>query len=381
MSQSGGSITKDHILDKILSIGFEIESSDISPCRINNGELEFHGMTFKIDPNKMRSTDSTMAGDRVPFSELEATAIDHPVTFIMASNRARCHCCSNESLNAISKPQKTDTIYKLDRTKIRGREAQNIYHTEFKITYPRPKRSNNILLSYFRQTIYFVRNYYGGAEIVPLETLPKNAQGTGKYLYLCKIMTSKGSDYAMAISHSRHFNIARHIPWHIQCTIGIKLEDLDKVVQYIADRSGYDYPNIKTLTETFMSDTASKPVTRLEWNMGFLLLMYNNSITKKLQKDIGEKDFKLAIRHPYDEIYQYHLKRGDLGKNKKLYSGNYIQFPEVTTFPYNGTILLEIRDFYDQILRFAYQKREEDQPLGLPLDQLEYAIQVIESQA
>ena len=161
-------------------------------------------------------------------------------------------------------------------------------------------------------------------------------------------------------------NIISSIPWHPQCTIGIRLIDLIDVVEYISKFSRYDIGWVHKMSATLKSGSHSTP---LEDNMYFLLSMYLFKDKHNLAKGYGH-DFKLAVIHPFEDIYLYH--RHDIQDiNKSKFDGNKNRFTAVNLFTYEGIILLEIRNFYAQFLLSYVVELEKDFPDGLPLTVLD----------
>jgi hypothetical protein len=411
----GGKIVSHHILNKIVSIGFELESYDITPVTLREYDDEGHGpmqgmlkfiyANHVINEHVIRSWDTTLKGLRTKFSHLEDVGRMDDVIFDIG-----------------------DYEYELDRTSfIRSvtipsmSDIQLIFHTEFKVTYLHPVVSDNILLNYFKLTIQQIMQYYSNAIVIPAtarlnyqptspieppptepydpvfsqddlpymptsptihpSTTPKdspelpydpvsmdqtmfnyNPSGILDYLHL--VITD--SENFLMVTDTPVDDIIDTIPWHPQCTIGIYLIDLINIVEYISQFAGYnfDWVHKKSIELKAGIDT-----TPLEDNMYFLWSMYLFKDEHNLTKG-GQYDYKLAVRHPFEEIYTHHLpeSKSPFGKNK---------FHGVTSFPYDGIVLLEIRDFYAQFLLSYTETMESQFPDGVPLSVLDRGTDVL----
>lgn len=362
-------------MKRIISIGFELESNNISPCLIEQRAeikaIKFHPTDSVLGPGQVRSTDTTLMGITVPFTALEEAAISGEV-FLQESESTECLCCQDE-IQAQQRLQQAPSEYMLDRSKLRDRRTQYIYHTEFKLTFQKPSRSRNILLSYFMDALDIVQNHYKNMEIIPL-----NGLDLGKHMYL--IEDRDQGDHALAISEdsSRKFRMDHSINWHTQCTIGIKLEDLESIMGYLAVHSDYDYGRVVDIHQGYPVNSGHQE-TEFEYNMYFLMAMYEHAASAKLGKSSDARDFKFAVRHPFKEIVDYYLQDEWDGENVNDFKDVDLDmaFRDVTTFPYKGVILLEIRDFYDQLLMSGLKARETQYPDGMSIESLRSAVKNI----
>lgn len=415
----GGKIVSHHILNKIVSIGFELESYDITPVTLREydddghwpipGKLKFIYANHVINENVIRSWDTTLKGLRTKFSRLEDIGRMDDVIFEIG-----------------------DYEYLLDRTSFirsvtipRLRDMQLIFHTEFKVTYLHPIASDNVLLNYFKLTIQQIIQYYSTAVVIPvlarinyqptspieppppepiygfgssvqddLPYIPTSPTPTSPTIHPSTTPTDSPLPYGsvmdqpmfnynpssildylhLVITDSEKFlmvtdapvdDIIDTIPWHPQCTIGIHLIDLINIVQYISEHAGYNFDWVhKKSTEL----KAGIDTTPLEDNMYFLWSMYLFKDEYKLTKG-GDYDYKLAVRHPFEQIYKHHLPDISSKSQSRLDVKN--MFDGVTSFPYEGIVLLEIRDFYAQFLLSYTETLESDFPDGVPLSVLD----------
>lgn len=410
----GGKIVSHHILNKIVSIGFELESYDITPITLREYDDEGHGTipgmlkfiyaNHVINENVIRSWDTTLKGLRTRFSHLEDVGRMDDVIFEIG-----------------------DYEYKLDRTSFiksatipRMRDIQLIFHTEFKVTYLHPIASDNVLLNYFKLAIQQIIQYYSTAVIIPViarinyqptspieppPTEPMYGQDDQPYIptsptspsypytsttptdsplpsyspimdqtmfnynpsgildYLHLVITD--SEKFLMVTDAPVDDIIDTIPWHPQCTIGIHLIDLINIVQYISQYAGYNFDWVyKRSTEL----KAGIDTSLLEDNMYFLWSMYLFKDEHKLTKG-GDYDYKLAVRHPFEEIYKHHISEINDKSQSRLDGKNV--FHGVTSFPYEGILLLEIRDFYAQFLLSYTETLESQFPDGVPLSVLD----------
>ena len=54
-------------------------------------------------------------------------------------------------------------------------------------------------------------------------------------------------------------------------------------------------------------------------------------------------------------------------------------FPGVNRFPYDGVVLVELRDFYDQLIYAAFKEKSKGYDFGKPLVRLMDAVDVIQN--
>lgn len=358
MSMEGGSIRSHPILEKILSIGFELETTNMSPCYVSGHTIKFHGNTWSMDINQTRGTDTTQIGLDVAFTPLENYIFQH----------------KEQPIELLDK----DHTYTLDTSRFNTRLVQNIYHTEFWFTYYDPVPSNNVLLEHIDLVMNEVLSYYKTAKITSLTLKDQSVISPQQNLYLVE-SNYNGLDSFIAISNTPpdSFSIKNDIPWHVQCTIGVDLEDLIDVVKYISRGTGYNFSRVMEINRKLFESRSNKRAnfTNLEYNLGFLLSMYVMQKIDGLHKDIvGNNDFELTIRHEYDEVYKYHYD--DVSdSNHEIFDGNYnIVFPGVSRFEYMGVVLVELRNCYDQLIFDGFGKRELEFPEGMSIQQLKQAI-------
>jgi hypothetical protein len=101
--------------------------------------------------------------------------------------------------------------------------------------------------------------------------------------------------------------------------------------------------------------------------------MKRNRLTKS-----GEKDFIFAVRHDFKEIYRYHYPNSSLLPiEKRLQDVPELVFKSVGRYPYKGTILIELRDFYDQLIYSAFEEKSVGYDFGKPLNRLMEAVRKI----
>ena len=352
--QTAGSITASPLFQKIQSIGFELESAHISPCVIIDDIIVFKGsdnVFYKsATTDYIRSTDTTLLDVTVPFSTFESNLISNGHTIINEGKKS----------------------YDIRSRSGHDSKAQEIYHTEFKITYRNPDSVNSMLLYHCKKAISVVMDYYKPADIVFVTTDSAKRAG-GTELYLCKM---PHEDAFAIVPPNLDINgnvIIDVIPWHIQCTIGIKLVDLMDVIKYISIGNGYDIASVIAIQEKCLEDIADP--TAEEINMCFLYAMYRHKKNKKLCKS-GANDYIFAVRHNFHDIYDYHkLEAG--GALRCNIPTDPLTFA-VQQFAYTGIILVELRDFYDQLIYSAFEERTVGYDFGKPLSLLMEAVELLE---
>lgn len=364
----GGSIEGNEILSKIVSIGFEFESTEISPIRIyNNKSVRFQSRDYQFNNHVIRSTDTTYFDVHINLGVLENISKEYNVVF---------------------QDKNTLQYLTLDSPSHRKEGYQYINHTEFKITYLRPNICNNIILEYFTRAIEEIDRYFNGYVVTPVNTLMEieNPYGINDDIlvydprrsstnsFIINIPGRDGEAY-YALSSNVYFNIGISVPWHPQCTIGIDIIDLPQIITYIAKESSYD---LALLNEINNELSVGHETTPLEKGMYMLLSLYMHKDAVRSCKAMGDRDFKIAVRHSYEEVYAYHVSEIS-ESNQSTLSGYTNSFRDVTLFKYEGVILIEIRNFYEQFLSVYINKDESEYPDGLGLyDLREGAEQLME---
>lgn len=355
--QAGGSIVKHPSLSKIISIGFELESPSISPCVLDyyGKVIHFTGSELEINTERkdisfIRGVDTTVVGVVSPLSDFEQ------------------HLQMNNQIT-VSEESEEKYTYRIKSKHTPEKDMQEVLHTEFKITFYEPELSNSILLNYCERAITAVLGYYSESLNVMISPAPINSM-----LYLCKMT----HDMAIAIKpefidnvHADYIlSIPDDIPWHIQCTIGVKLEDLVDVISYISVGNGYGIDSIKNLQQIYLDELQNPSV--IDTNMCFLYAMFSYMKGRKLTKS-GKKDYIFAVRHGFMEIYKYHYPNSSLPPIKERLVPELV-FKSVRQYPYKGTILIELRDFYDQLIFTAFKEKSVGYDFGKPLNRLMEAV-------
>ena len=387
----GGAITTDEVLDKIVSIGFELESSDITPIKIEGSEVLFDSKDRKSKisdqdeewflAETIRSVDTTFGDLQTVFTPLEKAgmmALPERLSIYQNKPNNNCICCDATS-NRCNVSCKCPGILGLDKGRfernLTGQNHQIIFHTEFKVTYLHPERSENILLTYFLNALKKVSRYFGNAKVDKVYLEGYHNKNVNLY------QTKDGTDAFIAITDPKPSQpsaiLDLDVRWHTQCTIGVKLEDIQDVVLFLGSKTTYDLSILQKIYETYQTkhrDHYKKEPSSLEAGFYFLTSMFDLKFEKGYNKTSNlEKDYRLAVRHNLMEVYTFH-DMGDIGKNIVKYgwkipnTDNWNDiFKSVGQIPYNGVVLIEMRDFYDQFLNEFRGWKEKDHPDGQSL--------------
>lgn len=385
----GGAIIIDEVLNKIVSIGFELESSDITPIKIEGSKVLFESEDGKVskivsDPDAeiVRSVDRTFGDLQTVFTPLEKAgmmALPERLSIYQNKPNNNCICCDATSKRC-NISCKCPGILGLDKGRFErnlttGQDYQIIFHTEFKVTYLRPERSENILLTYFSKALNKVSDYFANANVDKVYLEGYHDKNVNLY------QTKDGKDAFISITDPKPSQpsaiLDLDIRWHTQCTIGVKLEDIQDVVLFLGSKTTYDLNILQKIYETYQTkhrDHYKKEPSALEAGFYFLTSMFDLKFEKGYNKTSNlEKDYKLAVRHNLMEVYTFH-DMNDIGKNIVKYgwkipnTDNWNDiFKSVGQIPYNGVVLIEMRDFYDQFLNEFRGWKEKDHPDGQSL--------------
>ena len=371
----GGAIVPDAILEKIKSIGFELESSDITPIKLIDSELSFVSDDKGVTDNVLRSIDTTFHNLKTPFSKLTNAGLKSypkPVIVYRSKPSHKCICCDPycsvgckcPGLMSLHKGRFAKEYGKSERYR-----AQIIYHTEFKITYLEPETSDNVLLSHFSMALQEISKYFSEASVQQVYLEDYHS----KDVHLFK--TKDGSDEFMTITDSKPTTqpntiLDLDIRWHAQCTIGVELENIQEVVLFLAANTVYDSTLLQEVHKKYITEHQRQYQnlpSDLENGFYFLTSMFDLKGILGLNKTSNlDTDYRLAVRHPLIKVYNHFknsmtLIKFDPFDDRHSWEG---KFAGVGQLEFNGRVLIEMRDFYDQFLDSFKGWKEKDYPDG-----------------
>lgn len=394
LPQIGGMITRNELLDRIVSIGFELESPDISPINLeyaqgDNGGTEIYLRMTHTDENMgngfVRSTDTTMVDQNVTFDTLMQAGMHSDLIGLLQPN-------SDDERDDIV------PIFVDPRPfeRARERDEQVFYHTEFKVTYEEIDQSDNVILIYLLQTLQRVRTYLIGEDttINRVDFYPDGGDiaiyqdpdwGIDQPYDTYLIRNGVRDDFMYIVpsdSRSPELYPLSIIPWEIQCTIGVHITDLIDVLAYLVQGVESDVSECwERVYIASLEEMHAQPehLSELERGLIFLFSMYMCKDMLGLHKGIvgdNSLDFRVGVRHNFAEVYRYHRERDALSQPVIAFlEGNNPNFGEVTRIPYNGIVLLELRDFFLQFLMVTgLPITPESLAKGIPLDTIEEAL-------
>lgn len=320
--QAGGDITPDEVLSKIVSIGFEFECGELVPVIISGNTISFSGeRPIENNPyyNIIRSVDT--AGTK------------------QYSGAVKLNTLLNKNKTGI--PDKIEYRgHKLVLPTVHDPHIlQDLKHTEFHMTYFKIKSSDNILLgSLITATTAVIRLLEGEIDKASIyNILPGgNVEGPidlvfdGKKLDTYMVSTMSG-DYILTSNGDTPISIPNTMRWVPQCTIGVKLDDVPTVVEYISSNTRYPVDEIKERCVMHLG-TPRYPIA-------FIRAMCEHEHSTRHTKFT----YQIALRHSYRTILTYHnLVSSEDSEFDYTYKG-------VKQYPYKGIVLMEMRNFAQQL--------------------------------
>lgn len=358
----GGTITYSTELEKIVSIGYEIESGMIAPFIITEDDSiislssftyakKIRGLLLSEKPNQsfMLTPDATTGG-KTPIYALH---------FFMGDRRPEPITISNDYGKIILDAMPDDTEDYLDNTE---------FHYTFKNILP----SKNIIVNTLTEVLDTLQKYFTPSR-------------ENRIQYKTGIISSKGESFGVCtyvivgnilylIPGNIIHNMFATLPWTLQVTIGVRLENVPDVLNYISKDSGFTA--LIAPVNTHLAEL-NKIVKQSPASNGFLFLLLLN-ITPK---DITDKKYYYyPLRHTLFTIYSA-MSPIDKENITKLFDENYDSlssmganqygsvydlfdlflfgdkndpnhFTGTKKLPYSdGIVLIEVRDFQKQLKR------------------------------
>lgn len=285
--QRGGDIVKNHVLSKILSIGFELESGQVAPAHMEAGQY--------VIPNAVELPLQTES-ENITFVQSFDTMTDGIQTKLVKFS---------QSLPSLDPFIDLGGRYQLVNIAHQNADdVQYLVHTEFIMTFTLPPISDNIILTHF---------YYMLEQVKLLLNRPHNTHTVPDSQV--KII-DYGSDQPAYIVVSNANDIL-DTQWVPQCTIRLSISDIPHVIDYIA--VGNYKQQVTAHYQTLIQDIPNP--TDIDRGFTYLGAMF---LTNSL------KTSPFTIRHSWAEIARNWDKNGWI-KNKDLHQD--IIFHDVRQFP------------------------------------------------
>jgi hypothetical protein len=352
MTQLGGTILPNNVLTKIVSIGYEFESPDLSP-------IEFNTQDQRWFPSR----------GRIPLTETNER-FQHVEAYLMTDTA---------SLNETTRLTQLDNYYHQVRDNLivyaRAHdpnpmrfsapenmlpEAQYFCDTEFHFTYRHFDPSPTIIKDTLSHAIGELHTLFSTSAL----HLAYYGQGT-----LIRLVTLNSPDWLRFIVTDEISNVYNDLFFYTQMTIGVSLENIMEVISYISEDTA-DHRYLEYLVGMVNTIRNMTKHTSSQLSGWLFLLLLN-----MLPKDIYSKyDYSYSLRHPlgtifaglspedqttgnqivqllretYGDIHTHNQYQNLRGLITNIIDRNIDPLEKTWTkqYPYeNKTILLEIRSF------------------------------------
>lgn len=321
--QKGGSIHKDAILEKIISIGYELESGEVSPLRYVRDR---HGLKFYFD-NK----DNELTSEHNTVFVQSTDTIDLRLNTSLTRFMAHTHSNAGKDYNL---GYKEDKIVMLINPYEIPTDTQNILHTEFIKTYYSPSCvQDNILLSCFSNMLDNVISSFDGI----VDRFPIMYNNPADTVRVLQYENNKG--YALFNNKANPMKTL----WVPQCTICVDITDIPSIIDYISVNNKYKTNLDVTLLDEELFDFHFNG-SDLERGLAYLYAMFLSPKGKY-------SDF--TIRHTWHEIIA-DIPLDSLDSNHPMRSYPEKKFKHVKQYekPAPTLVLIELRTFSVQMKIF-----------------------------
>ena len=315
--QKGGSIHKHDILNKIISIGYELESGEVSPLKYvqkkSSLNFQFDSKDNLLAPHFVQSTDTLDVRKHTSLSKF----MDHSNT----------HFGENYILGWDDGKRAVLINPYIERS-----EYQKILHTEFIKTYYKPTCDpNNILLSCFSDMLDEVITHFDMRDVTNKFAI-ENEKDTVRIL---KYGTNN-KGYALFRNKDDPMNTT----WVPQCTICIDIRDVPRIIEYISLSNTYKDRLTERLFDDPLLDFIGTDST-LEEGLAYLYAIFLSPKGKY-------SDF--TIRHSWSKIID-DIPHSELSEDHVMRSFSDIVFENVKQYDKPGPmqVLIELRTFSVQM--------------------------------
>ena len=214
----GGMITENDVLLKIISIGFEFETKDLSPLKRINDELHVK-ITDEQNRNYMINND---IDNQITFEVTNDYGSEPPINSKLTTNNSYIFCNRiTEQVQPIIFPRNTNNEI-----------TQKFSHTEFIITFYSPTKSKNIIIEKFKEAckmivghINFLRKLIPGGEDIRLLKLSDGLHSLLSVQFF--------TDRNLNLEYANNKLSNNDILFTPQFTIKILLSSIIEVVSYL----------------------------------------------------------------------------------------------------------------------------------------------------
>ena len=336
--QIGGLIKGDDILKKIKSIGFEIESSDISPIILDNTPVGLLGSTHSIE----RNTPVGLLGSKLDlernthfkpygFNSIYGSIIKVPIKQIIDKRDVdSCDILATQDSYILSEQiilkkkgniedldvgyiitdylsnNKPITTSKKNILLIEQNDDSTYGSFEFIITYRSIQSDKNLIYNKMIKIYNFLDNFFKSCTIIDDFTI--NIDDTIYKYYIYK----NDNIYFMSSLPKIELDIIQFTP---QITLGINIKDINSIYEYLAndysDFENYSLKNKLNNLEYILSEDIFGTYINYGYISNFILLIYFflnvDDITSYTYDDdiigINRNTINIKIRHKFSDIF------------------------------------------------------------------------------
>lgn len=297
LRQIGGSILPDNILNKIVSIGYEFETPELSPIEFNDTKQRWEPSKGRIpieSPNMEQFTNASASLniDTIQMNEKTSlTQLDdyyHKVRDnLVVSTRVR-----DPKPMLFTAPDKMQDI------------AQYFCNTEFHFTYKALTPTHTAVKDTLNHAISELKIFFSKSK------LQLASYGTSKepQAKVIRLVVLEDIPWLRFIATEPIASVSEGAYFFTQMTVGIALENIIDVITYLAKDTD-DHKDILRIGK--IVGLISQNSRQLS---GWLFLLLLNM----LPKDNSQKfDYSFSLRHPLNEIFNY-LSQKDQADGKKI---------------------------------------------------------------
>ena len=335
--QIGGLIKGDDILKKIKSIGFEIESSDISPIILDNTPVGLLGSKLDLE----RNTPVGLLGSKLDlernthfkpygFNSISGSIIRMPIKQIIDKRDVdSCDILATQDSYILSQQiiiKKTGLIEDLDvgyiitdyllnspitTSKknillIEQNDDSTYGSFEFIITYRSIQSDKNLIYNKMIKIYNFLDNFVKSSTLIDDFTININGNIYTYYIY------KNDNIYFMSSLPKIDLDIIQFTP---QITLGINIKDINSIYEYLAndysDFGNYSLRDELNNAEVMLSEHIFDIYINYGYISNFILLIYFflnvDDITSYTYDDdiigINRNTINIKIRHKFSDIF------------------------------------------------------------------------------
>jgi len=353
----GGAITYSTALEKIVSIGYEIESGMISPFVHVDGTIPLSTYTSETKTKGLLLAEKP--GQAFVLTP-DATTVGTPIYalhFFMSPRKPHPIVVSND-------------YGRMEFDNMPEGNEDYLDNTEFHYTFQHVLPSRNIIVNTLTEVLDALQKYFTPSREHRIQYRTGTLSCKGDTFGICTYVTVGNIVYLIP-GNSVH-NMFDTLTWTLQVTIGVQLENVQEVLNYISVGSGN--ARMIQVVNSRLADL-NKLVGQTPASNGFLFLLLLNITPKDIT---NKKYYYYSLRHTLFTIYSA-LSPTDKELITTLFDEHYasltlldanqygtvydlfdlflsgdkndpIRFTTTKKLPYSdGIVLIEIRDFQKQL--------------------------------